>query len=59
MTKFGKVLLSLYGLLVAGMILSVSCVKHKEPETTPRSYDFSELEDEDLDDLPEDTAEDK
>jgi len=58
-TKFGKILLSFYSLLVVGMILAISCVKHKEPEMVHRSYDFPELEDEDLDDLPEDTSKDE
>ena len=59
-TKFGKTLLFVYSLLVTGMVLSISCVKQKEAQN-PLEYKPApavlELEDEDLDDLPEDTGE--
>ena len=59
-TYFGKTLLFVYSLLVAGMVFSISCVKQKETQN-PLEYKPSaavfELEDEDLDDLPEDTGE--
>ena len=59
-TKFGKTLLFVYSALVTVMIFSLSCVKHKEAQN-PLEYKPApavlELEDEDLDDLPEDTGE--
>jgi hypothetical protein len=57
MRTFDKAVLSFYGLLVLAMGISVSCVKQKEPEMVIRTYDLPELDEEDIDDLPEDTAE--
>ena len=59
-TKFGKTLLSIYCLFVAGILLSMSCVKQKNVEE-PLKYEpdpaLLELDDEELEDLPEDTGE--
>ena len=59
-TKFGKRLLFAYSLLVAGMVLSISCVKQKKVEESPKYQPdpaLLELDDEELEDLPEDTGE--
>ena len=56
MTKFGKTLTGFY-LLLLGIALSISCVKKKPPELTPRVYDLPELDDEEIEDLPEDNSE--
>ena len=59
-TKFGKRLLFGYSLLVTGILLSMSCVKQKKIEE-PLKYEpepaLLELDDEELEDLPEDTGE--
>lgn len=46
----------LYYLFLAGIVIwiLVSCKKHVEPEPlVPRQYDLPELDEEELDDLPE------
>ena len=54
MTKFGKTLVGIY-ILLFGIALCISC-KKKAPELTPRVYDLPELDDEVIEDLPEDTS---
>ena len=56
MTNFGKLSLVIYVLLL-GLTLPLACVKQKKPDVTPRVYDFPDLNDEEIEDLPEDTAE--
>ena len=59
-TKFGRTLLFLYTVLVTGMVLSISCVKQKKPENSNQYVpppELLELDEEELDDLPEDTGE--
>jgi hypothetical protein len=65
MTNFGKVLLfvwigSVYSFLFTGIAVSTSCVKQTKIEE-PIKYEpnpaLFELEDEELEDLPEDTGE--
>ena len=47
-------------LIAAVAWMTVGCKKKVEPETMiPRNYDLPELEEEDLDDLPEDTGDDR
>ena len=55
MTKFGRTLVGVYFLLL-GTAVSVSCAKKKTPELTPRVYELPELDDEELEDLPEDAS---
>ena len=54
MTKFGKTLVGVY-ILLFGIALCISC-KKKAPELTPRVYDLPELDDEEIEDLPEDVS---
>jgi len=54
MTKFGKTLVGVY-ILLFGIALCISC-KKKAPELTPRVYDLPELDDEEIEDLPEDSS---
>tara|TARA_B100000287_G_scaffold429553_1_gene483110 strand:+ start:3784 stop:3963 length:180 start_codon:yes stop_codon:yes gene_type:complete len=54
MTKFGKTLVGIYVLLF-GIALCISC-KKKPPELTPRVYELPDLDDEEIEDLPEDNS---
>lgn len=56
MTKFGKTLVGIY-ILLLGIGFSISCAKKKTPELTPRVYDLPELDDEEIEDLPENNSE--
>ena len=55
MKKFNKTIILICGLSF-GLFSSISCVKKKTPELTPRVYDLPELDDEVIEDLPEDTS---
>jgi hypothetical protein len=57
MTKFDKTLVGAY-ILLFGTLLCISC-KKKAPELTPRVYILPDLDDEVIEDLPEDTSGDK
>ena len=54
MTKFGKAVVATY-VLFFGIALCISC-KKKAPELTPRVYDLPELDDEEIEDLPEEAS---
>lgn len=56
MTKFGKLSLTFYILLLS-VALPLACVKQKKPDVVPRIHEMPELDDEEIEDLPEDTAE--
>ena len=55
MKKINKIIIGIYGLSF-GLLSTTSCVKKKTPELAPRAYDLPELDDEVIEDLPEDTS---
>ena len=57
MTKFGKTLIGVYVLLF-GIFICISC-KKKVPELTPKVYVLPDLDDEEIEDLPENTSGDE
>ena len=56
-TKFGKTLVGIY-ILLFGIALCISC-KKKAPELTPKVYVIPDLDDEEIEDLPENTSGDE